>query len=104
VSDKKVTVSQESDPVVTYLAAVGERWSQVEYVGLKPEVVPESGPPPQWLADIPRLLRAVTEVLALADALIIPQPGDSPALAACGRKLRRIIAAELLKAKEAAGG
>ena len=53
-----------ADPVAE-LAAIRERWSRVAYVGLKPEVVPEPGRQPSWLADIPRLLDGYDALLKL---------------------------------------
>lgn len=53
------------DGLAAALAEIRERWSKVEYVGLKPEVVPEPGHQPSWLADVPRLLAALDEVLKL---------------------------------------
>ena len=97
--DKNLTPGQEGDAVAVYLAAAGERWNTAgngtweDY----PTALELLSSALRSAGDVPRLLGAVTEVLALADSLITPQPGDSAALAACGRKLRRIISAELLR-------
>lgn len=52
------------DPLAGELAAIKDRWAKVEYVGLKDDVVPEPGPQPRWLDDVPALAAAVEAVLA----------------------------------------
>jgi hypothetical protein len=54
------------DQLATALDEIRERWSKVAYVGLNPEVVPEPGHQPSWLADVSRLLAA----LEAADAAL----------------------------------
>src|SRR6185437_6420897 len=94
--DSNPTASQEPDAAAAYLAEVRTHASRAtapdadaaERIGAAARIVAE---------DVPRLLAAVTEALAFADLLNTPQPGDSPVLGAAGRKLRRIIAGELLR-------
>jgi hypothetical protein len=55
------------DDLTATLEEIKERWSKVERVELKPEVVPEPGYQTPWLPDVDHLVKAVEAVLKLAD-------------------------------------
>lgn len=57
------SIPAPGDDLTALLEEIGQRWSKVAYVGLKPEVVPEPGHQPSWLPDVPRLLGALGAVL-----------------------------------------
>jgi hypothetical protein len=74
MSDDEVRALAGAAPDNRLAAALDEirgRWAQVDYVVLRPEVLPEPGPAPYRLPDVTHLLTAVDEVLKLHVAAVI---------------------------------